>query len=413
MSHHHIYTALQAKGKQELRLVTLLSSPCKDAPIECNLSIGNLEDQNLRYEALSYEWGDPNGPRYDILLDGQPFTVRRNLWHALRCLRTEFGGRTLWVDAICINQENVSERNHQVGMMGHIYRSATSVRVWLGETSNNSREAILLLHEIFESFEEVSRPSQEAVDKANELRKKLAERRAEPATPPSKFDRFEELPLLPMVADELSEDSEVLLFKERQLAWLSRMAGASELAGPWEGIAALVERTYWNRIWIVQEYLLANQTIVQCGWDYMDGVRFDKAISIIAELAELKRPPCLLLPQSIQRSLDRIANGPGVNLSKSRTPCGQYWGCTLLQLLETCKKSKSCDPHDRIYAILGLAGDLPPNAIMVDYERSIFKVKMDVVWWYATNSVLKSRPASISHVCSLLDEIFADCDDED
>ena len=201
MSHRHIYTPLQAKGKkQELRLVTLLPSPCKDAAIECTLSIGNLEDQTLEYEALSYEWGDPNGPRYDILLDGQPFTVRRNLWQALRCLRTEFGERTMWVDAICINQEDVSERNDQVRMMGHIYRSATSVRVWLGDMSNNSREAILLLHEIFESFEEISRPSQEIVEKANELRKKLAERRAEPATPPSKFDRFEELPLLPMVA---------------------------------------------------------------------------------------------------------------------------------------------------------------------------------------------------------------------
>lgn len=415
MSHHHIYSPLQAKGKQELRLVTLLPSPCKDAPIECTLSIGNLDNQNLRYEALSYEWGDTNGPRYDILLDGQSFTVRRNLWHALRCLRTEFSGRTLWIDAICINQEDVSERNHQVGMMGHIYSFATSVRVWLGEMSDNSREAILLLHEIFESFEEVSRPSQEAEKKAKELRKKLAERRAEPVTPPSKFDGFEELPLLPMVADELSEDSEALLVKERQLAWLSRMAGASELAGPWEGIAALVERTYWNRIWIVQEYLLATQIIVQYGWDYMDGVRFDKAISRIAGLAELKRPPYLLLPPSIQRSLDRIANGPGMNISRSRisTSTGKYLRRTLLQLLETCKKSKSCDPHDRIYAILGLADDLPPNTIMVDYERSIFKVKMDVAWWYATNSVFKSDKASISHVCSLLDEIFADCDNED
>jgi hypothetical protein len=413
MPHHHIYTPLQATRKQELRLVTLLPAPCKDAPIECTLSIGNLQDRNLQYEALSYEWGDPNDPGYDILLEGQPFTVRRNLWHALRCLRTEFGARILWVDAICINQENVSERNHQVGMMGNIYSFATSVRVWLGEMSGNSGEAILLLHEIFESFEEVSRPSQEVEEKAKELRKKLAERRAEPATPPSKFDRLEELPLLPIVADELSEDSEALLVKERQLAWLSRMARASELAGPWEGIAALVERTYWNRIWIVQEYLLAAETTVQCGWDYMDGVRFDKAISRIAELAELKRPPYLLLPQSIQRSLERIANGPGMNISKSRTLTPQYFSRTLLHLLETCKKSKSCDPHDRIYAILGLAGDLPPNAIMIDYERSIFKVKMDVVWWYATNSVLKSRPASISHVCSLLDEIFADCDDED
>ena len=152
MSSSHFYTSLQTSRKKELRLVTLLPAPTKDATIECTLSIGNLEDQRLHYEAQSYEWGDLNSPKHEILLDGQPFTVRRNLWQALRCLRTEFSARTLWVDAICINQEDVLERNHQVGMMGSIYNFASSVRIWLGGRGDNSREAVLLFHEIWEEL---------------------------------------------------------------------------------------------------------------------------------------------------------------------------------------------------------------------------------------------------------------------
>jgi hypothetical protein len=411
MPHHHLYTSLNTTWERELRLVTLLPAPTKDAPIECTLSIISLEDQNTQYEALSYEWGDPNGPQYEILLDGQPFTVRRNLWQALRCLRTEYSARTLWVDAVCINQEDVFERNHQVGMMGSIYNCASSVRVWLGEKGNNSRDAILLLHEIWDSFEEVSRPSQEIAEKAKALRKKLAERNARPASPTGRFDSFEELPLEPIERigeeqredvwwDELSGNPMDLLVQERRAAWLRRMAGGSEPNGPWEGVAALVERTYWSRIWIVQEYLLASEIIVQCGWDYMDGKRFGKAISKIGELAELKTGN-QTLPPSIQTSLE---------ICRQRHSHGKR---TLLELMETCKSSKSEDPHDRIFAILGLANDVSREAIVVDYERSIFKVKMDVAWWYSTRSRLKSDRASVSRVCSLLDEIFEDCEEEE
>ncbi|KAE9375181.1 HET-domain-containing protein, partial [Stipitochalara longipes BDJ] len=328
-----IYTSLRTSGRNELRLVTLLPSPTKDASIECTLSIVSIDNQTLHYEALSYEWGDPNSSQHEIVLDGQPFTVRRNLWQALRCLRTEFSARTLWIDAICINQEDVAERNHQVGMMGNIYSFASSVRVWLGEKGDHSKEAILLLHEIWESFEEVSRPGKETQEKAQALRKKLAERTAEPATP------------------------------------------------------TLVERTYWSRIWIVQEYLLAGETVIQCGWDYIDGKRFDEAVSIAGELFDRRKADDPKPVPEIQKCLERIVKSPGIKIPRSRNSDHKR---LLLELMETCKSSKSCDPHDRIYAILGLASDVPPEAILVDYERSIFKVKMDVAWWYSTRSGLKS-----------------------
>ena len=85
-----------------------------------------------QYEALSYTWGavsDKNvriQERYDIL-------VTDNLYHALLRLRHKSQIRTMWVDAICINQSDVEERSRQVAMMGRICREATCVNAWLGE----------------------------------------------------------------------------------------------------------------------------------------------------------------------------------------------------------------------------------------------------------------------------------------
>jgi hypothetical protein len=55
-----------------------------------------------------------------------------NLWDALHCLRKRANGRRYWIDAICINQADIPERNQQVRIMPHIYFRAHTVVVWLG-----------------------------------------------------------------------------------------------------------------------------------------------------------------------------------------------------------------------------------------------------------------------------------------
>lgn len=87
--------------------------------------------QRPKYEALSYTWGT-DAPWKEIFLDNKPFFVRGNLWDALRHLRRASSERALWIDAICINQNDISERNRQVRIMPHIYNRAESVLVWLG-----------------------------------------------------------------------------------------------------------------------------------------------------------------------------------------------------------------------------------------------------------------------------------------
>lgn len=82
------------------------------------------------YEALSYTWGEKPASN-TLRINGQPFFIRENLYNALRNFRLPTQ-RALWVDAICINQADIQERNYQVSLMSYIYARAQQVLVWLG-----------------------------------------------------------------------------------------------------------------------------------------------------------------------------------------------------------------------------------------------------------------------------------------
>ncbi|KAF8859326.1 heterokaryon incompatibility, partial [Acephala macrosclerotiorum] len=84
------------------------------------------------YEALSYVWGESDPPCW-ILCNGQRKSVTPNLGAALRRLRYKEKWRLVWIDAICVNQEDLDERSQQVMLMRNIYSPARRVIVWLGE----------------------------------------------------------------------------------------------------------------------------------------------------------------------------------------------------------------------------------------------------------------------------------------
>jgi len=81
--------------------------------IQCRLSTLSLEACRYRYHALSYLWG-PETPTYTIHIDGQMFQVRENLWHFLEHAQTRFSNVPFFIDAICIDQTDLAERNQQV-----------------------------------------------------------------------------------------------------------------------------------------------------------------------------------------------------------------------------------------------------------------------------------------------------------
>jgi hypothetical protein len=97
------------------------------------------------YVCLSYRWGDDDAnTSKSILLDGKLFVVRQNLHDFLDLASSEHEWsevtqRRYWIDALCINQSDGAERNHQVAQMGNIFASARNVHVWLGKTSDPCR----------------------------------------------------------------------------------------------------------------------------------------------------------------------------------------------------------------------------------------------------------------------------------
>ena len=92
-----VYEPLDS-GSQELRLVILKPGRNPQDVIECTLIKESLAN-DIKFEALSYEWGTDCDNR-KIIIDGREVSVRRNLWDALRHLRSR-EERTLWIDAIC------------------------------------------------------------------------------------------------------------------------------------------------------------------------------------------------------------------------------------------------------------------------------------------------------------------------
>jgi len=118
-----------------IRLLKLRPGSWRD-DICCELEVAFLDEQP-KYEALSYAWGVEQDSQR-ISLDSQPFSISPTLESALRRLRLAKSPRKLWVDCLCINQEDVAERSAQVSLMQDIYTDSQRVLIWLGEHESMS-----------------------------------------------------------------------------------------------------------------------------------------------------------------------------------------------------------------------------------------------------------------------------------
>ncbi|KAL8335352.1 hypothetical protein RB598_009515 [Gaeumannomyces tritici] len=144
-----MYSPLDETARQ-IRLLRLYPASPDDS-LEVEIYISSLEE-NPVYEALSYVWGDPSenpdSEPTEICIRGTgKWTVTPNLRGALTTLRHQTTEpRTLWVDALCIDQSNKNERSSQVRVMRDIYAQASRVVVWLGSGRRGPevREAVEL-----------------------------------------------------------------------------------------------------------------------------------------------------------------------------------------------------------------------------------------------------------------------------
>lgn len=180
--HDFCYSSIESKERL-IRVVHLKPSLTVDGLLQCRLDTVRLDSQ---FFCLSYTWGSAK-PRRQIQVNDHRFYVRRNLWKFLHIARQRGEIQPLWIDAICVDQSNVKERNQQVSMMGDIYRNAKEVIVWLGEGDSGLEAALDMIGE-----KGMVGPKLENTDR--EFRSRLGLRRSDTQSFPSAMDKITTLP---------------------------------------------------------------------------------------------------------------------------------------------------------------------------------------------------------------------------
>lgn len=149
------YSPLSANS---IRLLRLQPHSDEHAPIQCQLFEYPLSDSRRGthlYEALSYVWGSEEKPRRVSTNEGDLY-VTKNLHAALLRLRDRSFERIIWADAICINQDDIEERNYQVQAMAKIYARASRVIVWLEEATSSPPGDSEVSDNVCRALEEIS-----------------------------------------------------------------------------------------------------------------------------------------------------------------------------------------------------------------------------------------------------------------
>ena len=134
-----LHSPLEASRRQ-IRCLRLLENLSDQDTIECELPVVSLLNSPT-YHALSYTWGDPDVTQA-VTVNGREVQVTTTLFAALSTLKiTEPELDLLWVDALCIDQNDFADKNQQLPVMPAIYGSAERTHVWLGDASEDSEAA--------------------------------------------------------------------------------------------------------------------------------------------------------------------------------------------------------------------------------------------------------------------------------
>ncbi|KAF5022039.1 hypothetical protein F66182_5922 [Fusarium sp. NRRL 66182] len=138
----------------QIRLLTI--NPDRETMVAAQLHTVNIDNCPV-YKCLSYTWDGPRSdetsedwsrPTATILINGLEMPIRKNLNNALAALdRSDMLG-PIWIDALCINQDDIEERNAQVAQMAQIYKDAQEVIVWLGHEEAYTRTAVVNMQRI-------------------------------------------------------------------------------------------------------------------------------------------------------------------------------------------------------------------------------------------------------------------------
>ena len=340
----------------EIRLLSFIpTSP--EEPIECELVSVPLTP-GLEYTAISYTWGERLEPT-TVWINGCEVPVLKNLWWCLYYLRCHSIRHYYWIDAVCIDQANVPERNHQVELMGSIYSQATSTAVWLG-LPDKELEAEFALAKDFDSE----------------------------------------------TARQLSRTEKVLLLQRHWSTYLAKLAN----------------RPYWSRLWIIQEVILSSKIDLVCGTHLLSWRIIEQAYSKggflswdnqgdeVFQIVDGKPrviSDCMLVVLCRDRALRQQLDAfPG--------PAEQ-----LCSILAKYRSAACCDIRDRVYGLLGLVCSVKPNRqnngllkqvefLKPDYSQTLEQLVLQVLGHFQESLAFSDGYSTVLQACLQLETFKSD-----
>lgn len=317
------------------------------------------------FVALSYEWGDTL-PVEDMVINGWTVQIRANLASALRELRFDyFDGRPkLWADAICINQADIEELNREVKRLGNLFARAWRTLIWVGPKRDDSEKAIDLLQQL----------------------------------------------------SDCPNDEELVKMLSPGSAYVG--------TGHFRAIYHLLRRSYWDRLWVLQELILSHErSRVLCGPD---------AISMYALLRA-----CQEMTRDVDLFTQLIANERVAANEPQRGPhIGWNWTAIRLetvpnlredalldtiemitQLMEHSHTSMQARLQDKVYGLLGVLPaeitaqinpdvNAAPQQVYLDFSTAVLRSTEVLFVFSGDNALAQCNPTWVLNLACLASEFI-------
>jgi hypothetical protein len=308
--------------RSQIRILQLFPAN-RDEPLTATIIV--QQPQEHQYEALSYVWGPPEH-KASIIIDGHYVSITDNLHAALYHLRFSSYPRHLWVDALCINQEDSRDKIHFLARMGQIYSQAAQVCIWIGHESPTSTLALSAIRDCVNNLEVSDRFSQEYNVNTGGLQHPLS---SQDGIDPAR-----------------------------------------------NAILELMQRPWFSRLWVIQEIAMAKKATLHCGRDSMAWQDFEDAVAILESIDIKSRQQKLLVNHGAldygfrARDAGRLVNILSYVVRKYEDGRVAERLMPLEDLVSgEFQHFKCTDGRDRVYAVLGLAKDAWAVTIKDEWDQ--------------------------------------------
>ncbi|CZR68827.1 uncharacterized protein PAC_18727 [Phialocephala subalpina] len=301
----------------------------------CSLQHESL-DNVVPYFAMSYAWGDPETTSH-MIVDGKILRISKNLSEFLsewfkRPDRAR--GTRIWIDAICINQQDLIEKSQQVMLMKVIYETSYQVIVWLGKPADDSELAMAQMLKWGKLLED-------------------------------------------LIAIRGDDDPNLAQLFQNAVGPLKAIPG-TELYRACKAIHKFFLRPWWYRAWIAQEGSCPKKTrwLWTGGQDSIDLGWLSVIAALFLSLAVAENPGFDNYAEDLS-----CAIGPINSLRVARRKGRQM---SLIQVLGKLPRFSCTKPQDKIYVAVGLAtipsvSTVPADELVPDYTKPVRAVYMEAV----------------------------------